>query len=637
MELEIKGLFQNKAIKIKDNSVIIDIDEILIWDINLYESLLKEPIKFFNLVKEEVKVFGLDDPYIKILNWKEERDISNIRVEDLKKPLKLDGMVSKLTDSMALVISKSYECISCGCIIKTPGKEPIRNCSCGGKRFNEVNIELQDIRELVLEELQEKTKGKQPQKIRVRLTGKLTDEKNSEIIKPGNRISIIGVIDKIKINSKLEEEIYQYRIFTLGVSSLEEMFDDNLNEEDVDEIHQIAADNPLEKLSSSLAPNIWGREELKKILVLQMVNGVKKELSDGKFTRNWISILVVGSPSTSKSDLGTNVILRTPKSFYASGDNSSGAGLTVSAVKDEILGNWAAEIGSIVKASGSTAVIDELDKFPKDQLKALHTPMELGFVKFNKAGMDVIFPSETSVLAMANPKFGIFEDSKPLVEQINLPPALLSRFDIIYTLKDVINKKLDDQIVEIIYSQDKKGHVDIIPVALFRKYITYARKFEPKLQIEHLKDLQEFYHDIRKKSISVGSNMKGMPIGVRHLQGIIRLAEASAKIRLSELVETEDIDLAKNLFYDSLVKIGMDEGGVMDLARISPGKTIGKRKYMEILLEIIRSIGQKTIKEIELKKVAEERDFPMNRFYEILEELNKEGFILKHNNFWILV
>lgn len=1022
MEIGIKKLYQDKILEIKTDSktIILDTDKLLEYDLELYESLIKKTTDFLANIKKEAEVYGLTEPIVKILNWKEEKDISKIRVKDINSVVKIDGMVSKITDPMALVLSKSWNCPTCGTIITTLGDKP-KNCSCGRKgNFIEEEVELQNIQELIIEELQEKIKGKTPQKIRIRLTDHLTDKSMNEILRPGNRISVVGRIDKIKINNKTEEEIFQYRLFALDVSTLEDEFDDSVNDEELEEINEISNNNPIERLRDSLAPTIYGRDDLKTILLLQMVGGVQKQMRDGKLTRYWINILVVGSPScvvgdtyvnladgtfkkikdlgknhlqkldfrilmdhrlpkepfrtettqfhkyknqptkkiitetgkelictlnhplfskfkkegrtikdwkmikdlkigdkikvmnkipcvkktyvkirqqkkprqmrgkimnnnvilpskfdeemgllsglaigdgyytkyhlsyyfgydeedvidlieklsmkkfnkkirkkkrkslieahidsmeiaslfkmekqpirrvpeivmkskdsvvaefikglfeadgcctlsksfsikhgnrvtpriqlkssshnllldtqllllrfgikarihqdilsilkskdiikyskfigfvskkkknklkeiykisssktitqayplyekivkivdsglrtvydihvpkyhrfvsngivshnTSKSELAKNVNLRCPKSFYTSGDGSSGCGLTATVVRDELLGNWGVEAGPIVKANGGTLICDEIDKFPKDQLKSLHTPLELGIVKITKAGLDFTFPAETAVLALANPRHGIIEEAEPIVKQINLPAALLSRFDVIYIVKDEINKDNDDKITEIIYNQDKQNVSNLIDVKLFRKYISYAKTFKPKLQREHLKDLQEFYHDVRKKSISKNSNMKGMPIGTRHLQGLIRLAESCAKLHLRETVEKEDFDLAKKLVYDSLLKIGMDEGGVFDLNRIGSGVSISQRKILEFILDNLRIIfsdgNREGIKDIELRQIIKEKGVSDSDYDKAIFELNKRGDILKTSEGWRLI
>lgn len=641
MDVEISKLFQENIIEIdrEDYKLILDIKKLIEYDFKLYDKFLKEPREFIEKINYVAKdKFNINEKAILFLNWRENKDISHIRVEDLNDIVKIDGMISKITEPLSLVVSRSWECPSCGTILHTPGKNPSR-CSCGrGGGFKESSTELIDIQELVLEELQERISGRQPQKIRVRLTKDLTSKKMASTLRAGNRISIIGVIDKIKLVNKEEEEIFQYRVFALSLSNLDEKFDDKISDKDMIKIKEISELNPMEILKDSIAPNIYGRDDLKRILLLQMMGGVQKTLGDGKLTRNWINILVVGSPSTSKSELAKNIHLRTPGSFYSSGDNASGVGLTVAMERDEFLGNWGVSIGPIVKASGSTAIVDEIDKFPKGQLKALHTPLESGYVKLSKAGIDATFPSETALLALANPKHGIFEDTKSLVEQIDLPPALLSRFDIIYILKDDINKDVDDKIVEIIYTQEEISHENLINVSLFRKYITHAKGLKPKLLKEHLGDLKNFYNDVRKKSVSKDSNMKGMPIGTRHLQGLIRLAEASAKLRLSDTVDKEDFDLAKKLFYDSLLKIGMDEGGLIDLARMGHGKTVSARKLRDVLMDSIRILYSegKDRSDVELRRIMSNKSMSNEDYDKTIYELNREGTIIKSGGVWVI-
>lgn len=639
-DINIKKLFHDKIITINDNKLDLDIEEFIKYDYKLYENFLSKPVDFISRIKTESKVYNLENPLVNFTNWKENKDISKIRVKDIGKIVQLDGMISKTTDPLALVISKTFTCPSCGSILKTEGKNP-KGCSCGRKsNFIPEDTQLQDIQELVLEELQERTEGKTPQKIRIRLVDELTDTSFSQLLRPGNRVSIIGYIDKILLNNKNDEEIFHYRITAVQIMDLEDRFDDTIKPEDMDDIREISLNNPIEKLTNSIAPNIWGRDELKKTLLLQLVGGVKKEMNDGKLTRDWINILVVGSPSTSKTELAKNINIRCPKSFYASGDNASGVGLTVAMTKDELLGNWGIEVGPLVKANGSILVCDELDKFPKDQLKALHTPLESGIVKLSKAGVDGKFPAETGLLGLANPKNGVFEENKSIIDQVNLPPALLSRFDLIHILKDEIDEESDNKITEIIYSQKNGNDEPPIPVQLFRKYVTYAKEFKPKLLEEHLLDLQKFYHDVRKKSISEDSNMRGLPIGTRHLQGLIRLAEASAKLRLSETVEKEDFELVKKLFYDSLVKIGMDEGGVFDLARMSNSKqTVSKRKKTDFVMEVIRILYSEwgSVKDYELFKVLEEKGMSNDESERIIDDLNRDGYILKNGNEWKIV
>jgi DNA replicative helicase MCM subunit Mcm2 (Cdc46/Mcm family) len=205
-------------------------------------------------------------------------------------------------------------------------------------------------------------------------------------------------------------------------------------------------------------------------------------------------------------------------------------------------------------------------------------------------------------------------------------------------MRDKIDKYTDDKIVDIIYSQFLEKPENIVSVEIFRKYISYAKKLKPKLEIDNIDLLKEFYHETRKKSLSKESNMTGMPIGARHLQGVIRLAEAAAKIRLSDTVDIEDIDLAKKLFYESLVKIGLDtSSGLIDMARMGEGKTVSKRKLYDIAIELINKISISSgneIKDVELRQLLLDNGLSERECGDTIYSLNREGKIIKNNNVW---
>jgi len=641
MSENISFVFGKGLLHRENQTIYLDMNELKEESIEIYEAFLGDPLTFISLCRDYVKtMFNVSEKNFKIRSFEEKADISNIREADLGKVFKFKGIISKITRIMLEVISKDFECQTCGTIIRTQGKPPTR-CSCGyyGKRFLETRTIFRDLQEMEIEEMQDDIEGRQPQKIRVRLTSGLTDKNYNSILQPGNKVAVTGVVEKIKLVTKLEdEELFGYRIFAIDVENAEESFNDNISDEDMEQINAIASRNPIDLLSKSLAPNIFGNDDLKKILLLQMVGGVKKTLIDGKTTRDRIHLLVVGDPATSKTELAKNIYLRCPKCYYSSGDNATSAGLTATVEKDELTGSWGVKIGPICKANGSLSIIDEIDKCKRDYLLSLHTPMESGIVALSKAGIDTKIPAESSILALANPKQGIFESGKPIVEQINLPAPLLSRFDIIYVMRDKIDKYTDDKIVDIIYSQFLEKPENIVSVEIFRKYISYAKKLKPKLEIDNIDLLKEFYHETRKKSLSKESNMTGMPIGARHLQGVIRLAEAAAKIRLSDTVDIEDIDLAKKLFYESLVKIGLDtSSGLIDMARMGEGKTVSKRKLYDIAIELINKISISSgneIKDVELRQLLLDNGLSERECGDTIYSLNREGKIIKNNNVW---
>jgi replicative DNA helicase Mcm len=614
-----------------------------IFDLNKFKQ--EEPYQYDNFIskhsldkikelkKQAKDLFEIDK--FKIINFETMHPISELRIENLDELVCVKGMVTKTTKVVAYVEESKWECLSCGNTLITKKDRKPPRCGCGNKqKFNPIEALYRNLQEIEIEEPQDELEGRQPQKIRVRLFDELTDKCLSGALQPGNKVSILGVVEKSEMVTKSDDAMFEYRLLALELNSLEEQFyTEETSEEDMLLIQEISADNPLEKLAESLVPSIYGNEEIKKALVLQMVGGVKKKKQDGTSSRDRLHLLLVGEPGAGKSRMGKAVHLRMPKSYFISGDSTTKAGLAGVVDRDQLLNEWMLQAGALSKCNDSILIIDECDKLNAEDREALHTPMEAGIIPINKATIRTTLKADCSILAIANPKEGIFElsGSKTIVQQVNLPPPLMSRFDIIFILIDEINQQKDYSIAEKIYAED----VEVgIPIPLFRKYIAYARKMKPILRQETLKNLSHFYHQIRKKSISNNSTLRGMPITPRHLEGIIRLSEASAKIRLSEYVEEQDFEIAKKIFYDSLVKLGLDEEtGTLDMARVGGGKTFSKKQkageIIRLMNETMNKYNSEYVYEQKLKTACLERGMEAYEFEDILFELAKNGDILR--------
>lgn len=635
--------FFNQNILYRDNYGEINLDLQLLkeYDLYTYNNFLNDSRNFLDNLKTSLsRDFNINS--FKLKNFEDIHPISHLRVEHIDQLVNVRGMITKTTKVIAIVIKQKFECKLCGDVINIDGPNYPSRCSCGRKgvsSFHLMEQTLQDIQEIELEELQDELDGKQPHKIRVRLLDKLTDKDLSGILQPGNKVSILGFVEKIKTNCK-DETMFEYRVNAIELIPLDEQFnEEKLNEEDLKEVNEISVNNPLEKLSKSLAPSIFGYEDIKKTLILQMVGGVKKKKSKGNYSRERIHILLCGDPGLSKSRLAKNVNLRMPKSYYISGDETSKAGLVAIVDRDPLLNNWSLKAGALSKANNSILIIDEMDKLGEEDRSALHTPMESGEIIVNKADIHTKLKAECSILGIANPKYGLFEltGSKTITQQIDLPAPLMSRFDIIFVMTDEIDEVADNSIADAIYNQEEE--FSEIDISLFRKYISYAKKFKPKLKKEGLRELASFYHEIRKKSISPHSNMKGMPINPRHLEGIIRLAEASAKIRLSNFVDKEDFDLAKDLFLKTLLKLGLDiQEGTIDIARFSGGRTLSKKKKAKLIIEILKDFLQKnkldSIDDNNLKQLCVENGIESYECDELIEEIHKEGELIYTRDGW---
>ena len=632
----IKQLIDKKIIYRQGDKFVFDFESIGQEEPELLEAFLSKPRLVISELKKELKERYDKTFTLKYKNLNEQENISDIRIEHIGKIMKITGLLSNATGVLALVKSTIYNCPQCGTSIRVQGSRIPKRCACGNRRqFNVMETEYQNLQEIVLEENQDEIGDRSPRKTRIRLIDELCDKDMNGIIKDGNKIECIGIVEEVPLKKdvKTNDDIYNFRLFGLQIRSLENDFDGTITEEDIEEMEQISLNNPLEKLSNSLSPSIIGHNKIKKALVLSMVSGVPRVTEAGKRDKHNIHILLVGDAGTSKSSMLQDAVRRHYRSKYVSGERLSEAGLLLSVEKDELLGVWSLKAGYLPKCNNGFAVIDELDKAEKGVQRALHTPMESGIVTIAKASINATLKADVTLVIAANPKGSRFNPTKPLVEQIDMDSTLLSRFDLIFPMRDKINKETDKMIAESIWENldDKE---DLISVELFKKYIKYCQKFKPKPTKEAIDSINQFYLDVREKS-RTGDGVEGMPVIPRHLKGLRRLAEASAKIRLSNQLTEEDTKIAIELFKESLFQLGMDNNGVIDMARIGPGTQLSTKRGCEVVLNLLKKASQNgSISQIEALQLCKENGIDGFKASEYLGLLNKEGIILKVDNQW---
>lgn len=642
----------------------LDCEKLKEYNVEFYEDLLNNPEEFIDLakkyIKETLEVFPerrnkkgelleastLPENILnfKITNLKNKLPISNIQHENLNKLYCFSGIIKRLTKRLPRTKSITFECFSCGTQIRlqqsTKKISKPKKCSCGEKKdvgFKEIKKEKENIQELILEEMPEEMGLKQPQQIRVYLEGELTSPNFSSKLQPGKRIEIIGIIRetfKFMKKSDTDENINEFILQAVNLNSLEEEDDEAMSEQDLDEIKRISYGEPLEILSKNLAPSVYGHDLIKKAIVLQLVKSVKKQRGDGTFVRGDIHLLLVGDPGMAKSHILKATILRCPRARYVSGTRSSTVGLTSMVKKDELTGTFSLEAGVIVLANGSLLCIDEMEKIEKDKLAGLYEPLETQTVSVNKAGISASLKAETSVLAAANPTRGKFDMQSSLASQIDLPPPLLNRFDLIFIIIDKENTKEDEESVDHLfdtYCDGENCSSLSIDCNLFKKYIAYARKVKPKIRKELVEEIKKFYNKFRKLSFNT-KGTAGIPINLRNVEALIRLSTAHAKLRLSEYVEMEDLKVAKEIFGESLKQIGFDEEGVLDMSNFYEKVPYTKRGKMEYVLTLIETLTQEMgnlIPSEEIEPVLLKKDYKKWEIYNFLEQLKREGKIFE--------
>ena len=426
-----------------------------------------------------VRFFGLPDSYRHL--------VKDVGAEHINRLISVDGIVTKATEVRPKVRIAVFECTHCGATPSVAATknliEPPAVCECGRRSFKflESKCKFIDLQRIEIQESLERLKGgATAQHIEVWLEDDLTNE-----VVPGQKVEITGIM-RIR-PPKGREAVYVKFLEGVNMKKIEREFEElDITDADVTKIKALSVQPDIyDKLIQSMAPSIYGYNEIKEAIVLQLFGGTpRKPLPDGTAIRNDIHVLLIGDPGSAKTQLLLYVAGLAPKSVYVSGKSVSGAGLTASAEKDEMGdGGWTLKAGALVLASGGMAAVDEFDKIDKDERSAMHEVMESGTVSVAKAGIVARFKAKTAILAAANPKLGRFDPYKLPAEQFDIPPTLLSRFDLIFPIKDVLDEVKDRKLAEhiIIKHRAHKGSEEIkrieppIDPELMKKYIAYAR------------------------------------------------------------------------------------------------------------------------------------------------------------------
>jgi len=310
--------------------------------------------------------------------------------------------------------------------------------------------------------------------------------------------------------------------------------------------------------------------------------------------------------------------------------------LTASVVKDEFLRGWALEAGALVLANGGIAVLDELDKLGEDDSSAMHEAMEQGSISIAKANIQATLRAVTSVLAAANPKLGRFDPYQSVAAQIAMPATLINRFDLIFPIRDLPTREKDDKIASHILQIQKEPEIlkHEIPLNLFKKYIAYARqRINPRLTDSALKEIKDFYVNLRNMESGSEGGIKPIPITARQLEALVRLSEGSARIRLSKQVTKVDAKRAIGILKHCLMSVGFDyETHTFDIDRISTGISASQRSKIIVIREIIdqfASKGMKTISVDEIISEAAEKGINETQVDEVIDRLKREGYIFE--------
>ncbi|MFA6268277.1 MAG: minichromosome maintenance protein MCM [archaeon] len=605
-------------------------------------------------------------PYVRFYNLPKDREIGvrDLSAKYLGKMISVEGLIRLITDSLPRLTMAVWKCKRCGNVYKIPQeKQQLHSpamCECHSKDFSleEDKSSFMDYQKIQVQETLEKLKGnEQATYLDVYVSDDLVNR-----VSAGDKTRFVGVLRLVPPQKDRKTVYGRY----LDVNSLEEtakeFSDVDISKEEEYEIKKLAKNPEIYNiLAQSIAPAIYGHDIVKQSISLQLFGGVTKHLPNDQKIRGNIHVLLIGDPGCGKSQLlqATNKIA--PKSIYVSGKTTTGAGLTATAVKDEFgEGGWTLKAGALVLSSGGICMADELDKMEPEDRSALHEAMEQGMISVAKAGIVSRFKADTSLLAAANPKYSRFDKFTPFLEQIDLPPSLISRFDLFFMIRDILDRTQDINISRhilqthqsgeklmqagrkgVALKKEEKEDIDkktkpLIDKELFSKYVSYARQnCYPILTDESMQTISDFYVGLRDQ----GRQQGAYAATARQLEGLVRLAEASARVRLSDVVEREDADRAINLVKKSLEETVTDpDTGRIDIDIVTSGVTQAKQNALSTMLRLIKEqmatgIDMVPIEEIVAKGI--EKGLDEQKINSALDELEKKGEIYKPRHHFV--
>ncbi|RKO92165.1 MCM2/3/5 family-domain-containing protein [Blyttiomyces helicus] len=540
-----------------------------------------EVLKIFDVVALEVVLSGFEEYdkikseiHVRITDLPMVEALRDMRQANLNKLVRVSGVVTRRTGVFPQLKYVKYDCVKCGDIVGPFYQDPhqeirIGNCpNCQSKGPFNVNSEQTIYRNYQRMTLQE-TPGSVP-------AGRLPRHKEViclwdlvDYARPGEEIEVTGTYRNnldVTLNIRNGFPVFATVIEANHISKKEDMFASfRLTEEDHRQIRALAKDERiLQRIIKSIAPSIYGHEDIKTALALAMFGGVFKNPQNKHRLRGDINVLLLGDPGTAKSQFLKYVEKTAHRAVYTTGQGASAVGLTASVHKDAVTKEWTLEGGALVMADRGVCMIDEFDKMNDQDRTSIHEAMEQQSISISKAGIITTLQARCAVIAAANPIRGKYNPQIPFSQNVELTEPILSRFDVLCVVKDTADPVIDELLATFVVNSHIRSHPnfqgdrgiapavdsDIIPQDLLRKYIMFARdRVYPKLNdVDHEK-IEKLYADLRRESMIGGS----IPITVRYLESIIRMSEAFARMHLRDSVRQDDVDRAISVTVKSFI------------------------------------------------------------------------------------
>ncbi|KAK6776036.1 hypothetical protein RDI58_027037 [Solanum bulbocastanum] len=560
--------------------------------------------------------------YVRITNLPVYDQIRNIRQIHLNTMIRIGGVVTRRSGVFPQLQQVKYDCNKCGAVLgpffqNSYSEVKVGSCpECQSKGPFNVNVEQTIYRNYQKLTLQESPgivpAGRLPRYKEVILLNDLID-----CARPGEEIEVTGIYTNnfdLSLNTKNGFPVFSTVIEANHVTKKQDLFSAyKLTQEDKEEIEKLAKDPRIgERIFKSIAPSIYGHEDIKTAIALAMFGGQEKNVEGKHRLRGDINILLLGDPGTAKSQFLKYVEKTGQRAVYTTGKGASAVGLTAAVHKDPVTREWTLEGGALVLADRGICLIDEFDKMNDQDRVSIHEAMEQQSISISKAGIVTSLQARCSVIAAANPIGGRYDSSKNFTQNVELTDPIISRFDVLCVVKDVVDPVTDEMLAKFVVDShfrsqakgatiDEKSFTDsrddaratmaatdpeIIPQELLKKYLTYAKlNVFPKLHDADLDKLTQVYAELRRES----SHGQGIPIAVRHIESMIRMSEAHARMHLRQHVTQEDVDMAIRVLLDSF--ISTQKFGVQKALQKSFKKYMTyKKDFNAIILHLLRGL-----------------------------------------------
>ena len=630
-------------------SIVVDFKDLYAFDTELARELLSDPEE--HIPQFDIAVFSklrMRDPeyadqvkrvHVRFRGLPGETPLRRIGAEHIGRLIMVNGIIVRATAVLPLLIRSAYRCTSCGEMIlleqtdqflRTPTECPSCNRRRGFELVPKESVFIDSQRLTIQERPEELPAGQLPRQINVELRDDIVD-----LARPGDRASLTGHLGLLQRRGR--GGVLRVFDFVLEANNIDvsgrEMELLEITPEDEEEIRDLASDPWIHRrVLQSIAPSIYGLDHIKEAIMYLLFSGVTKELPDVRI-RGDINVLLVGDPGTGKSQLLQYASRIAPRGLYTAGRGSTAAGLTAAVVKEGGTGNFILEAGALVLSDKGICCIDEMDKMRDEDRVAIHPAMEQQIVSIAKGGIVATLNARTSILAAANPTLGRYNPYQTIAQNISLPITILSRFDLIFVLRDLPESEKDARMAEHILGLHRAAGTPVtspISTDMLRKYISYSKRINPVITDEVVDSFGSFYVKMRSASLE-GGEASAISITARQLESLVRLAEARARAHLRAEVTVEDAEAVIALMQRSLEQVGIDvTTGELDIDILYTGKPRSLQMQLQKVLGVISEMERVTgvVKDEDLfEALLEEHGIGRTEVARLIGVLMRDGTI----------